>query len=85
MHGGGWTLPVDQHWWGHRASKRTRLYIPVMPMVLGEPTHVIGDVGRASLGTKRPEISKAERERTPPEFAHWLVDLASRCKVRAEA
>lgn len=53
-----------------------------MPMVLGEPTHVIGDVGRASLGTKRPEISKAEREHTPPEFARWLVDLARRCGPR---
>lgn len=89
--GGGWTLPVDQHWWGHRASKRTRLYIvgcephqiPDMPMVLGGPTHVIGDVGRASLGTKRPEISKAEREATPPEFAAWLVELARRCGNRA--
>lgn len=84
---GGWTLPVNQHWWGHRASKRTRLYIvgcephriPDMPMVLGEPAHVIGDSGRASMGTKRPEISKAEREATPPDFAAWLVDLARRC------
>lgn len=25
-----------------------------------------GDGGRASLGNKRPEISKAEREHTPP-------------------
>ena len=90
---GGWTLPVDQHWWGHRASKRTRLYIvgceprdiPDMPMVLGEASHVIGDVGRASLGTKRPEISKAEREHTPPEFARWLVDLASRCRIKEQA
>lgn len=88
---GGWTLPVDQYWWGHRASKRTRLYIvgcdprdiPDMPIVLGEPTHVIGDVGRATLGTKRPEISKAERERTPPEFARWLVELARRCEANA--
>lgn len=84
---GGWTLSVDQCWWGHRASKRTRLYIvgcephqiPDMPLVLGEPTHVIGDVGRAGMGTKRPEVSKAEREATPPDFAAWLVDLARRC------
>lgn len=84
---GGWTLVIDQHWWGHRASKRTRLYIvgcepgdiPDMPMRLGEATHVIGDSGRASLGTKRPEVSKAEREHTPPELAVWLVELARRC------
>ena len=85
---GGWTLPVDQHWWGHRASKRTRLYIvgcepnniPVMSLRIDEPTHVIGDCGRAGCG-KRPEISKAEREHTPPEFAAWLVELANRCRV----
>ena len=83
---GGWTLPVHQHWWGHRAEKATRLYIvgceprdiPDMPIRLDEPTHVIGDVGRAGFG-KRPEVTKAEREHTPPDFARWLVDLASRC------
>lgn len=84
---GGWTLPIHQHWFGHRAEKKTRLYIvgckprdiPDMPMVLGQATHVIGDVGRASNGTKRPEVSKDEREHTPPELARWLVDLAMRC------
>lgn len=87
---GGWTLPIHQHWWGHRAEKKTRLYIvgidprdiPPIPMRLEEPTHVIGDVGRASDGTKRPEVSKAEREHTPPELAHWLVELARRTSVR---
>ena len=85
---GGWTLPINQHWWGHRAEKATRLYIvgceprniPDMPMRLDDPTHVIGDVGRASNGTKRPEVTKAEREHTPPELAVWLVELARRCK-----
>jgi hypothetical protein len=84
---GGWTLPIHQHWFGHRAEKKTRLYIcgcapyeiPDFPMVLGDATHVIGDVGRASNGTKRPEVSKAEREHTPPELARWLVDLAKVC------
>lgn len=87
---GGWTLPIHQHWWGHRAEKKTRLYIvgidprdiPPIPMRLDEPTHVIGDVGRAADGTKRPEVSKAEREHTPPELAHWMVELARRTSVR---
>lgn len=86
---GGWTLVIHQHWFGHRAEKKTKLYIvgcepwdiPDMPMRLDEPTHVIGDVGRSSMGNKRPEVSKAEREHTPPELARWLVDLASSCKV----
>lgn len=86
--GGSGTLPVHQHWWGHRAEKKTRLYIvgcepkdiPAMPLRIDEPTHVIGDVGRSGKG-KRPEVSKAEREHTPPAFAHWLVELARRCHL----
>ena len=86
---GGWTLTINQFWWGHRASKPTALYIvgvdpqdiPDLPIVLGEPEFVIGDVGRASNGTKRPEISKSEREHTPPELARWLIDLAARCDI----
>jgi hypothetical protein len=89
---GGWTLVVDQHWWGHRAQKRTKLYIvgcdpmeiPIMPIKLGRAQCVVGDVGRATKGNDRPEISKAEREHTPHDLAVWLVDLARRCaKVAA--
>lgn len=79
---GGWTLPVNQNWFGHRAEKATRLYvvgcspknIPVMPLVLGEASHVVG-----SSSSGKPEITKAEREHTPREMAVWLVELAARC------
>ncbi len=85
--GGGWMLPIHQHWFGHRAEKKTKLYIvgceptgiPEMPLSLDYPTHVIGDSGRVALGNKRPEVSKAEREHTPPLLAEWLVELARRC------
>lgn len=81
---GGFTWVVDQYWWGHKAQKRTRLYIvgirphelPPYPLQLGRAPYVIGDVGRASKGNKRPEISKADREHTPPNFAEYLVTLA---------
>ena len=81
---------IDQHWWGHRAQKRTRLYIvgvgpadiPQMPMKLGRAEFVVGDVGRATSGDDRPEISKAEREHTPPELALWLVELARRTRAK---
>ena len=87
---GGWTLPIFQHWFGHRAEKKTRLYIvgcdphliPEIPMTLDYPTHVIGGSGRAAFGNKKPEVSKAEREHTPPELAAWLVKLASMCQVK---
>lgn len=87
---GGWTLPVDQHWWGHKAEKSTLLYIvgvdprdiPPIPLVLGEATHVIATSIRRA-GSRRPEVAKAEREHTPPDFAAWLVDLARRCADKA--
>lgn len=89
---GGWTLGIHQHWWGHRAEKKTRLYIagcsprdiPDIPMSLGYPTHVIGDVGRAGKN-KRPEVSKAEREHTPPQLALWLCDLAAIARAEGGA
>lgn len=91
---GGWTLPIHQHWWGHRARKKTLLYIvgcaprdiPPIPLVLGEATHVVAmskdrrtaDGQRIRKGHPlwRPEVSKSEREHTPPRLAEWLVAVA---------
>ena len=78
---GGWTLPIVQQWWGHRAEKKTLLYIvgcipselPAMPMVLGQASHVIQTRKRSDY---RPHVTKAEREHTPPRLAQWLVDIA---------
>lgn len=80
---GGWTLPIHQHWWGHRAEKATLLYIvgcephqlPDIPMVLGEPSHVVQSRKKKS----RPHITKAEREHTPLLLAEWLCVVASKC------
>jgi hypothetical protein len=88
---GGWTLVVDQNWWGHRARKRTRLYIcgiepadvPRMPMKLGEATHTVGLWSGRDKATCRPSIGKPEYEGTPPELAQWLVELALRCGTGA--
>ena len=81
---GGWTLPISQMWWGHKAEKKTWLYIvgcdprdvPPIPMRLGEATHVIQSRKRHDY---RPHVTKAEREHTPAELAEWLVELARRC------
>jgi len=86
---GGWTLPIDQNWWGHRARKRTRLYIvgvqaaglPDMPLRLGEATHTVGLWSGRNRATCRPSIAKREYEHTPPDLARWLVELASRCRA----
>ncbi|MBL1277459.1 MAG: hypothetical protein COB30_015365 [Ectothiorhodospiraceae bacterium] len=92
---GGWTLQVNQFDWGHRANKSTRLYIvgcdhrriPKVRLALGEASHVCGTSGRRTDGSRlkkgdagwRPEITKKEREATPPAFAEWLCELAKRC------
>lgn len=96
---GGWTLPVWQSWFGHRADKATLLYIvgcepadiPPFPLRLGTASHVIAQRRTLANGSRlrkgmpgwRPEVTRAERELTPPPFAAWLVDLASRCRVSA--
>lgn len=91
---GGWTLPIHQHWFGHKAEKSTLLYIvgcrpgnePIMPMVLGKALYVVASsLHRNKKATwARPEIPDAEREHTPPALAVWLVELARRCaKVAA--
>lgn len=83
---GGFTLVIDQDWWGHRAEKRTRLYIvgvrpaeiPLMPLRIEEPPRVVtngGSHARKGQPGYRTEITKPEREHTPPDspngFASW--------------
>jgi hypothetical protein len=80
---GGWTLPVLQQWFGHRAEKATLLYIvgctpqqiPDIPFVLGEATHVVQSRRRCDY---RPHITKPEREHTPLNFAKFLIQIATR-------
>lgn len=84
---GGWTLCIDQFWWGHRARKRTWLYIvgceghelPDIPLRLGDAPCVVGLYSGRDRSRSRRSISKAEREHTPPALAAWLLDLAQRC------
>lgn len=81
----GFTLAVEQLWWGHQCRKRTWLYIvgadarnlPPYHFPMRPPTHVIG--GSRKLSPLKA-VLKSDREKTPPAFAAWLVALASRCK-----
>jgi hypothetical protein len=86
---GGWTLPINQHSFGHRAEKKTWLYvvgceprdIPSLPIRLGRATHCI----RPTKSYPRlPCVTKAEREHTPPMLANWLVELARKCVPHAQ-
>ena len=72
---GGWTLLVDQGWWGHAAPKPTYLYIVGC---------IRENVGELPVQLHRAEgrtlkLSPADRERTPPAFARFLVQLAAKC------
>ena len=87
---GGWTLPVLQWWWGHKAEKATRLYIvgcepsdiPTIPFRVGYATHVIntGHGVRKGHHSFRPHCTHREREATPPQMAQWLVEVARLCR-----
>lgn len=78
---GGYTVEIEQFHWGHRAEKRTWLYVvgcgyerlPAFPHREGSPTHCI----RPTRAYPRlPSVTKAEREHTPPDLCAWLVDVA---------
>lgn len=85
---GGFTIEVFQRDWGHVADKATWLYIvgieagdvPGAPMP--SPPKVAAyrkTSGRLSSPLER--MAKSRRHLTPPDFAEWLVELASRCKA----
>lgn len=80
---GGFTIHVDQYWFGHKARKATKLYIcgckpqeiPDFPIRFGDPEYLV----RNTSTSPKPAITKHECEATPKEFALWLVDLAKTC------
>lgn len=77
---GGWTLPIDQNWFGHKARKRTLLYIvgcpprdiPPLPLVLGRATHVVA--GAPALDP----VAALRRKQAPPEWSRPSVTHAER-------
>jgi hypothetical protein len=88
---GGWTAEIRQCDWGHKAEKKTWLYIvgvhpDDLPPIPGskEPTHYIKSNRRGYRPSARslPHVTHAEREHTPPDLALWLVEVARRCQVR---
>ena len=88
--GYGWTCSVEQGHYGHRGRKATWLYY-VPPRILERPVELIWGPSSASI-LPRPgrdpirerrtgavqRMCRAERRRTPREFALLLIALASR-------
>lgn len=83
---GGWSCEVRQSAFGHRAEKRTWLYfvgispddLPALP----PPRAASALVMRVKETRSIEVMGKAEREKTPPAFAAWLVEAARRCRIR---
>lgn len=81
---GGWTIDVNQSWWGHKAIKRSWFYIvgcdpkniPTLPIVLGDTAYVVKTSKKLRDGNTKKYISKRERDATPIDLARWLVELA---------
>lgn len=85
---GGWTLPICQHWFGHRAEKRTFLYvvgceprhIDAFPITLGGASHVIAQGRQARPDLGRGRLKKGvpgwRPEVTPREREHTPPALA---------
>lgn len=84
---GGYTLCVDQFWWGHKAVKRTFLYIvgcpqhnlPSIPLRLDAVEYTVSSKIKKKSGRRtKKEITKKEREETPIEFAKFLIQIAEK-------
>lgn len=74
---GGFTLPILQSWFGHKAPKATWLYIlgvspadlPPLPFALGIPSGRISATGSMKV-----------REGTPVDLALYLSEIALSCR-----
>lgn len=77
---GGFTISLNQSWFGHLAEKRTLLYIvgidrievPSIPICFNIPIYALG---KRKKNSKKKELPKSEREKTPVKFAKWLIEL----------
>jgi hypothetical protein len=87
----GFTFPISQSWFGHRAEKRTLLYIsgiepsqlPPFPLSIDLPSFTVSTSAKAYRKAWKREIPKRERDSTPPVLAEWLVHTAQRVYVNA--
>ncbi len=85
---GGYSICVNQSWWGHLAAKNSLLYIvgcqkkdlPKLPIRFDAITHTVSSKIKKYTGRRvKKELSKKQREETPIEFAKWLINVAQNC------
>lgn len=86
----GFTLSIDQHWFGHPCRKNTWLYIvgipknqlPVYPLNFQRIEFCINS---SSSRSALAELPKSLRSSTPLLLAQYLVNLAFMIKEKKEA
>jgi hypothetical protein len=85
---GGYSVCVNQSWWGHLAVKKSLLYIvgcdlkdlPIMPIKFDAITHTVSSQIKLKSGKRtKKELTKEQREETPLDFAKWLIEVAKKC------
>jgi hypothetical protein len=86
---GGYTICINQHWFGHPCEKKTLLYIvgceekqlPEIPFSLDAIQYVISptktEAGNLPNGKKT--LPKSRRDKTPIQLARWLIEVAELC------
>lgn len=82
---GGYTLSIDQHWFGHPCKKPTWLYIvgadplklPPMPMNFDAVEYLVSGM-RKRKGNPLKEQPKGDRDKTPKAMAEWMIEV---CKI----
>ncbi len=82
----GYSICVKQHWFGHKCDKETLLYIvgvserelPDIRYSLDAVEYVVGD----KKGNGKKPVSKRERSATPPLFAKWLIEVATKIEMK---
>jgi len=85
----GFTGMIPQYLLGHKAEKKTLLYVSglkkddlppafgLLDLLFTRPTHYVATSRR---GLKGVFCTEWERKATPPKFARWLVSLAKLCR-----
>jgi hypothetical protein len=87
---GGFSLCVNQHWWGHKAEKKTMLYIcgidkkdlPFIPINFDRIDFTVTSSIRKSSGRLKGRLGKKDNEGTPINFAKFLIGIASKCNKK---
>lgn len=85
---GGFTILIHQSWFGHKAEKKTFLYIcgmnknqlPQIPISFDCIEYTIASKIKKKSGRRiKKEVTKAEREHTPIALAEFLFKIAKIC------